>query len=153
MKRALLGACACLAASFWTACSTKTTPLTQIVVAVDSDWDGFVRAEIAIDGFEKKPALIQANLSRASARRVALIHDGGPLGLKALYKKCKFPEPMYPAFRVAIDAFHERPVDNTAQDRERFTKLVIERILTKYREIETSDLDFLLAKLAKLHAA
>jgi uncharacterized membrane protein YgcG len=80
VKRALLAACACLAASFWTACSAKTTPLTQIVVAVDSDWDGFVRAEIAIEGFEKKPAPIQANLSRASARRVALIHDGGPLG-------------------------------------------------------------------------
>lgn len=81
-----------------------------------------------------------------------LIHDGGPLGLKALYKKTKFPEPMYAAFRVAIDMFHEQPFDGTLHDRERFTKAVIERVLTKYREIETGDLDFLLAKLAKLAA-
>ncbi len=96
-----------------------------------------------------------AEAGGVSAEKASLlIHDGGPLGLKALYKRCKFPEPMYPAFRVAIDTFHERPpIENTAPDRERFTKLVIERILTKYREIETQDLDFLLAKLAKLHAA
>jgi len=82
-----------------------------------------------------------------------LINDNGPLGLKALYKKCKFPEPMYPAFRVAVDMFHELALDGTAQDRERFTKAVIERILTKYHEIETNDLDYLLARLAKLQAA
>lgn len=80
MKRALLAACTCLAASTWTACSTKTTPLTQIVVAIDSDWDGFTHADIVIDGFEKKPAPIDADLSHSTSRRVALIHDGGPFG-------------------------------------------------------------------------
>lgn len=84
MKRALLAACTCLAVSTWTACSTKTTPLTQIVVAVDSDWDGFTHADIVIDGFEKKPAPIQADLSRGTSRHVALIHDGGPLGPMAI---------------------------------------------------------------------
>lgn len=82
-----------------------------------------------------------------------LIHDGGPLGLKAIYKKCQFPETMYPAFRVAVDMIHETDFDGGPRDRERFARRVIERILTKYQQIEASDLDYLLAKLSKLEAA
>lgn len=95
-----------------------------------------------------------AEVAGISAERAALlIHDGGPLGLKAIYKKCSFPESMYPAFRVALDMIHETDFDGLPNDRERFAARVIERILTKYQEIETSDLDYLLAKLGKLRAA
>jgi uncharacterized protein (DUF2336 family) len=95
-----------------------------------------------------------AEIAGISAEKAALlIHDGGPLGLKALYKKCKFPEPMYPAFRVAIDMNHEAAAEAGTQDREQFTGQVVERILTKYQEVEAADLDYLLAKLNKLNAA
>jgi uncharacterized protein (DUF2336 family) len=81
-----------------------------------------------------------------------LIHDGGPLGLKAIYKKCAFPEILFPAFRVSIDAFHENgPLAPT--DRESFTRRITERILAQYQQMEIGDLDFLLSKLAKLEAA
>jgi uncharacterized protein (DUF2336 family) len=95
-----------------------------------------------------------AEIAGISAERAALlIHDGGPLGLKALYKKCRFSETMYAAFRVAIDMAHETKFDGSPQDRDRFAKAVIERILSKYRDIETADLDYLLAKLRTLKAA
>jgi uncharacterized protein (DUF2336 family) len=95
-----------------------------------------------------------AEVAGISAEKAAmLIHDGGPLGLKALYKKCKFPEPMYAAFRVAVDMVHETQTDGELQDREQFSGRVVERILAKYREVEVADLDYLLAKLGKLHAA
>jgi uncharacterized protein (DUF2336 family) len=95
-----------------------------------------------------------AEIAGISAEKAALlIHDGGPLGLKGLYKKCKFPETMYAAFRVAVDMAHETRFDGSPQNRDRFARLVIERILTKYRDIETADLDYLLAKLNKLKAA
>jgi uncharacterized protein (DUF2336 family) len=95
-----------------------------------------------------------AEIAGISAEKAALlIHDGGPLGLKALYKRCRFPEQIYAAFRVAVDTAHETKFDGSPQDRERFASQVIERILTKYRELEAADLDYLLAKLNKLKAA
>jgi uncharacterized protein (DUF2336 family) len=81
-----------------------------------------------------------------------LIHDAGPLGLKAIYKKCAFPEILFPAFRVAVDVFHETgPTAPT--DRESFTRRITDRILAQYKEMEVGDLDFLLKKLARLEAA
>jgi uncharacterized protein (DUF2336 family) len=95
-----------------------------------------------------------AEIAGISAEKAAmLIHDGGPLGLKAIYKKCNFPESMYPAFRVAVDMVHETELEGGPSDRERFASRVIERILTKYQEIEAADLDYLLSKLSKLKAA
>ncbi len=95
-----------------------------------------------------------AEIAGISAEKAAmLIHDGGPLGLKAIYKKCGFPESMYPAFRVAVDMVHETELEGGQSDRERFASRVIERILTKYQEIEAADLDYLLSKLSKLKAA
>jgi uncharacterized protein (DUF2336 family) len=95
-----------------------------------------------------------AEIAGISAEKAALlVHDAGPLGLKALYKKCHFPDHMYPAFRVAVDMLHETDFDGGLHDRERFTRRIIERILTKYQELESGDLDYLLAKLSKLEAA
>jgi len=95
-----------------------------------------------------------AEIGGISGERASLlIHDAGPLGLKSIYKKCNFPEQMYPAFRVAVDMIHETEFDGGLHDRERFTRRIIERILTKYHELESGDLDYLLTKLSKLEAA
>ena len=95
-----------------------------------------------------------AEIAGISGERASLlIHDAGPLGLKSIYKKCKFPDTMFPAFRVAVDMIHETDFDGGMHDRERFTRRMIERILTKYSDMATGDLDYLLAKLSKLEAA
>ena len=88
----------------------------------------------------------------SSEKAAALIHDGGPLGLKAIYKKCAMPELLFPAFRVAVDCFHETG-PQAPIDRESFTRRITERILAQYQQMEVGDLDFLLTKLAKLEAA
>ena len=88
----------------------------------------------------------------SSDKAAKLIHDGGPLGLKAIYKKCAFPEVLFPAFRVAIDTFHETG-PQAPQDRASFSLRITEQILTQYREMEAGGLDYLLAKLGKLEAA
>jgi len=98
----------------------------------------------------KRPSRKVAGI--ASDKAAKLIHDGGPLGFKAIYKKCAFPEILFPAFRVAIDVFHETG-PQAPQDRESFTRRVMERVLTQYENMEVGDLDFLLARLAKLEAA
>ncbi len=95
-----------------------------------------------------------AEIAGTSADKASLlIHDAGKLGLKALYRKCEFPEPLYPAFRVAIDVIDDTDFDGGDHDRERFTRRVIERVLTKFQQMETTDLDYLLGKLKKLEAA
>lgn len=95
-----------------------------------------------------------AEIAGISAEKAALlVHDAGPLGLKAIYKRCRFPEELYAAFRIGVDTFHEDGKADDVNDRDRFSRRVIERILDKYRTIETADLAYLRAKLSKLQAA
>jgi uncharacterized protein (DUF2336 family) len=76
-----------------------------------------------------------------------LLHDAGPLGLRAIYDRAKMPEVLYPAFRVALDVFHETELDGMPHDRERFERRMLERILTQYDHLATDDLGFLLDRL------
>lgn len=95
-----------------------------------------------------------AEIAGTSADKASLlIHDAGKMGLKALYKKCGFPDALYPAFRVAVDVIDETEHDGGQHDRERFSRRVIERVLTQYNEIDVPDLDYLLGKLKRLEAA
>lgn len=95
-----------------------------------------------------------AEIAGTSANKASLlIHDAGKLGLKALYRKCGFPDGLYPAFRVAVDVIDETDFDGGVHDRERFARRVIERVLTQYQDIDVSDLDYLLGRLKRLEAA
>ena len=95
-----------------------------------------------------------AELAGTSAEKASiLIHDAGKLGLRALYQRCSFPDALYPAFRVAIDVLNETRLDGEQRDHERFTRRVIERVLTQYQDLDASDLEYLLGKLRKLEAA
>jgi uncharacterized protein (DUF2336 family) len=79
-----------------------------------------------------------------------LLHDAGPLGLRAVYDRAKLPEFLYPAFRVAIDVYHETELDGGPGDRERFERRMLERILTQYDNLATDDLGFLLDRLSHI---
>lgn len=86
-----------------------------------------------------------------------LIHDPGRKGFLALYSKVSLPSAMAVAFLCAIDVAHETELDGGEMDRERYCRRMIERILTKYEIIgvtfDSSDLDYLLAKMDKLPAS
>ncbi len=85
-----------------------------------------------------------------------LIHDTGPLGLKAVYEKAGLPEAQYTAARAAVDVVRETDYDGEPNDRERYSRRIIERILTQYGdlgvEFESDDLEYLLAKMGDLPA-
>lgn len=76
-----------------------------------------------------------------------LIHDAGPLGLKAIYERAKLPAGLFQAFRIAFDAAREAQYDGGEHDRERLVRRVLERILTQADAFEPDDLDYLLRKL------
>lgn len=82
-----------------------------------------------------------------------LLHDAGPLGFRALFERAKMPEVLYPAFRTAIDVFHEMESENALDDRSRFEGRMLERVLTQYNDLDTDDLDYLLDRLSHMPQA
>lgn len=76
-----------------------------------------------------------------------LVHDGGHLGLRAIFDRSGMPQNLYPAFRAAIDVLHETEFDGSFEDRSRFKKRMIERVLTRFQSIPDGDLNYLLEKL------
>lgn len=89
-----------------------------------------------------------AELSGVGHQRVWLmIHDAGPLGLQAVFDRAGLPRKMLPAFRAAVNVFHETSHDGGPNDRARFRARMIERVLTQFQAIPREDLDYLLEKL------
>ncbi|AVM74651.1 DUF2336 domain-containing protein [Magnetospirillum gryphiswaldense] len=85
-----------------------------------------------------------------------LIHDAGKRGFEALFDKAGLPKAFYAAMRAAIDVSYEMEYDGGPNDRERFSRRMIERILTQYGDLgvdfENDDLEYLLAKMNQLPA-
>ena len=84
----------------------------------------------------------------------ALIYDGGLLGLRGIYDKAGLPDSHYPAARAAIDVASEMEYDGLDNDRARYSRRMIERVLTQYGDLgvsfEGEDLDYLLRKMDML---
>lgn len=89
-----------------------------------------------------------SELSGVAHQRVWLmIHDAGPLGLQAVFDRAGLPRKMLPAFKAAVNVFHETQHDGGPNDRARFRARMIERVLTQFQAIPKDDLDYLLDKL------
>lgn len=82
-----------------------------------------------------------------------LVHDEGPLGFRAIYARAGLPEVLFPAFRVALDVYHETEFPSGPEARSHFRRQMLERILTQYEDLEAKDLDFMLNRLGRLSAA
>ncbi len=106
-----------------------------------------------IDFFEAAIAEL-IGVSLENARTV--IHDSGPLGLKAAFQRAGLPDSHFPAARAAIDVSSEMEFDGGENDRERYSRRMIERILTQYGDLgvdfESEDLEYLLKKMGDLPA-
>ncbi len=84
------------------------------------------------------------------AKSMALIHDDGPLGLKALFARAHIPQVLLPAFRAAVGIYREMEYTGADNDRPHFRLLMLERLLTSYEDLEGDDLDFLLGRMSRL---
>ncbi len=83
------------------------------------------------------------------ARKVwTLLLDKGPLGLRALFARARFPEDLLPTFRMAIEIYREMEYNGAEGDKARFRLLMLERLLTSQPDLEGDDLDFLLSRMA-----
>jgi uncharacterized protein (DUF2336 family) len=79
-----------------------------------------------------------------------MIHDAGPLGLRAIYERAGLPARLYPAFRAAVDAFHSVEFDGGANDRERFQETLLQRFLTQPDLAAREDVDYLLDRMDQI---
>lgn len=91
---------------------------------------------------------IHADVPVMNAR--ILIHDAGPLGLKSLLDKAGLPGSLLPAVRTGLEVLHETDFRSADYDRESFSRVVLERILTQAEELSAEDADYLLRRLTDL---
>jgi uncharacterized protein (DUF2336 family) len=83
----------------------------------------------------------------AHQRMWLLIHDSGPLGLKAGFDRAGLPPRLFPSFRAAVEVYHAIEREGSARDRTTFRKRMLERTLTLFQSVPKDDLDYLLEKL------
>jgi uncharacterized protein (DUF2336 family) len=81
-----------------------------------------------------------------------MIHDAGPLGLKAIYERAGLPARMYPAFRTGVDTYRSMDFDGGPRDRERFQERMLQRFLTDGPPAARDDLEYLLDKIDRVTA-
>jgi uncharacterized protein (DUF2336 family) len=82
-----------------------------------------------------------------------MIHDAGPLGLRAIYERAGLPARLFPAFRAAVDTFHSMEFEGGARDLGRFQELMLHRFLTQPDTAAREDVDYLLDKMDQLATA
>jgi len=72
-----------------------------------------------------------AELARAPHRRARLmVHDAGPLGLRAIYERAGLPMRLLPAFRAGLDAWKSLEAEGGVLERSRLQALMLERFLS-----------------------
>lgn len=88
---------------------------------------------------------------------IQLIQDPGGRGLAALCRRADIPETALRALGAAVEVARETDYDGEERDRDRFTRRMVERILTQWGDLgvflEEGDLDYLLGKTAVHRAA
>jgi len=76
-----------------------------------------------------------------------MIHDAGPLGLRAIYDRAGLPSRLFAAFRAGVDAYRSLQFDGGQQDRARFQERMVQRFLTAQAYAPREDLNYLLERL------
>lgn len=80
------------------------------------------------------------------AKAWLLVHDAGPLGLRAVYDRTGMPSRLYPAIRACFDVLHAMEVPHDTAGRERFRRALAERAITRFQGIPEDDLDYILSR-------
>ncbi len=79
-----------------------------------------------------------------------MIHDAGPLGLRAIYERAGLPARLFPAFRAAVDTYHSMEFEGGTRDLGRFQQVMLQRFLTQPDTAAREDVDYLLDKMDQL---
>jgi uncharacterized protein (DUF2336 family) len=90
------------------------------------------------------------------ARAALMVHDAGPLGLKAIYDRAGLPPRLFHAFRAGVDTFKGMQAEGKDTTGEDFRQHMLERFLTQRPVAPREDLAWLMERLdrpAETHQA
>ena len=79
-----------------------------------------------------------------------LVYDPGHAGLEAVYRKAGLPSEMLPAVWAAIEVIQSTALDGGEHDRARYSRRVIERLLTETKDMGSENIAYLFARLDEL---
>lgn len=89
-----------------------------------------------------------AELSSTPHQRAWLmVHDAGPLGLKAIYDRAGLPPRLFPAFRAGVDTWRQLSAEGRDTSGEAFREQMLERFLTQRPNAPREDLAYLMERL------
>lgn len=76
-----------------------------------------------------------------------MIHDAGPLGLKAIYDRAGLPPRLFQAFRAGVDTWRLLQAEGVDTSGEAFRQRMLERFLTQRPNAPREDLAYLMERL------
>lgn len=76
-----------------------------------------------------------------------MIHDAGPLGLKALYDRAGLPPRLFQAFRAGVDTWRTLQAEGVDTSDDAFRQQMLERFLTQRPNAPREDLAYLMERL------
>ena len=82
-----------------------------------------------------------------------MIHDAGPLGLRAIYDRAGLPPRLFAAFRSGVDTWRAIQAEGANLDAEAFRQRMLERFMTQMHAIGRADLDYLTERLDMVPSA
>jgi uncharacterized protein (DUF2336 family) len=82
-----------------------------------------------------------------------MVHDAGPLGLRAIYERAEMPVRLFAAFRAGVDTFHSLQSEGSALSVVRLQERMLERFLTQSSGGAREDTDYLLERMDRLGVA
>jgi uncharacterized protein (DUF2336 family) len=101
-------------------------------------------------------SLFEAALSCLSgvpvARAFAVLSEGSETGLVALFRRAGLPARSHAVFLSALEIWRETLGEMSGDDPHGFARRMIERILTRYQDFDTAEVDDLLAMLRQIAA-
>lgn len=76
-----------------------------------------------------------------------MVHDAGPLGLKAIYDRAGLPPRLFQAFRAGVDTWRALQAEGADTSGEAFRQSMLERFLTQRPNAPREDLAYLMERL------
>lgn len=76
-----------------------------------------------------------------------MIHDAGPLGLKAIYDRAGLPPRLFQAFRAGVDTWRTLQAEGADTSGDDFRQQMLERFLTQRPNAPREDLAYLMERL------
>ena len=85
--------------------------------------------------------------STPHSRAWLMVHDAGPLGLKAIYDRAGLPPRLFQAFRAGVDTWRQLQSEGVDTSGEDFLQRMLERFLTQRPNAPRDDLAYLMERL------